>query len=120
MAIKSGDDICGAIIKIHNSLKQEDFVPPPMGPGKVLLQDDGDGPYIKEWNLDITKPTDSQLASYETAGNTAETNDDIDATRRSQYGSWQEQMEMIYKDQKNGTSTFKDHCDKVRSDNPKG
>jgi hypothetical protein len=26
---------------------------------------------------------------------------------------------MIYKDQKNGTTTFKDHCDKVRSDNPK-
>jgi hypothetical protein len=87
----------------------------------VILQDDGDGKgaYIKEWNLDITKPTDSQLASYETAGNTAETNVGIDATRRSQYGSWESQMEMIYKDQKNGTSTFKDHCDKVRSDNPK-
>jgi len=85
----------------------------------VILEDIGDGPYIKEWNLDITKPTDSQLASYETAGNTAETNDGIDETRRSQYGSWQEQIEMIYKDQKNGTSTFKDHCDKVRSDNPK-
>jgi len=26
---------------------------------------------------------------------------------------------MIYKDQKNGTSIYKDHCDKVRSDNPK-
>ena len=87
----------------------------------VMLQDDSDGKgaYIKEWNLDIAKPTDEQLASYETAANTAETNAGIDATRRSQYGSWQEQMEMIYKDQKNGTSTFKDHCDKVRSDNPK-
>ena len=90
----------------------------------VMLQDDMvDGVsnlYIKEWNLDIAKPTDEQLASYETAGNTAEANAAIDATRRSQYGTWQEQMEMIYKDQKNGTSTFKDHCDKVRSDNPKG
>mgnify|MGYP003118299878 CR=1 FL=1 len=87
----------------------------------VMLQDDSDGKgaYIKEWNLDIAKPTDEQLASYETAANTAETNAGIDATRRSQYGSWQSQMEMIYKDQKNGTSTFKDHCDKVRSDNPK-
>jgi len=27
---------------------------------------------------------------------------------------------MIYKDQKDGTTTFKDHCDKVKSDNPKG
>ena len=94
------------------------------GPGgNVALQDDSDGkgPYIASWSVDgLDKPTDSQLASYETAGNTAETNAGIDATRRSQYGSWESQMEMIYKDQKNGTSTFKDHCDKVRSDNPKG
>ena len=35
---------------------------------EVLLQDDGSGAYIKEWNLDITEPTAEQLASYETAG----------------------------------------------------
>ena len=87
---------------------------------KVSLQNDGSGDYIKIWTYSFDKPTDSQIASYETAGNTAETNAGIDATRRSQYGTWQQQMEMIYKDQKNGTSTFKDHCDKVRSDNPKG
>ena len=88
---------------------------------KVSLENDGSGDYIKTWTYDgLDKPTDSQLASYETAGNTAETNAGIDTTRRSQYGSWESQMEMIYKDQKNGTSTFKDHCDKVRSDNPKG
>jgi len=90
--------------------------------GNVLIQDnsDGQGPYIKTWSIDgLTKPTDSQLASYETAGNTQETTSRIDATRRTQYGSWESQMEMIYKDQKNGTTTFKDHCDKVRSDNPK-
>jgi len=86
----------------------------------VKLQDDGDGvAYIKEWNLSIDKPTAEQLASYETAANAAEENAAIDATRRTQYLSWQQQMEMIYKDQKNGTTTFKDHCDKVRSDNPK-
>ena len=89
----------------------------------VRLQDDsnGAGPYIKEWNVSgLAKPTNEQIASYETAGNTAEANAAIDATRQSQYGSWESQMEMIYKDQKNGTTTFKDHCDKVRSDNPKG
>ncbi len=86
----------------------------------IVLQNDGSGDYIKTWSVDgLSKPTDSQLASYETAGNTAETNFEIDETRRSQYGTWQQQMEMIYKDQKNGTTTFKDHCDKVRSDNPK-
>ena len=86
----------------------------------IILQNDGDGDYIHTWSVDgLTKPSNSQIASYETAGNTAETNAGIDATRRSQYGSWESQMEMIYKDQKNGTTTFKDHCDKVRSDNPK-
>mgnify|MGYP001391825347 CR=1 FL=1 len=87
---------------------------------KVSLQNDGSGDYIKTWTYDIAKPDDSKIAEYETAGNAAEANAVIDATRRTQYLSWQQQMEMIYKDQKNGTTTFKDHCDKVRSDNPKG
>ena len=88
---------------------------------KVSLQNDGSGDYIKTFTYDgLDKPTDEQIASYETAGNAAEANAVIDATRRTQYLSWQQQMEMIYKDQKDGTTTFKDHCDKVRSDNPKG
>ena len=86
----------------------------------IILQNDGDGDYIHTWSVDgLDKPSDSQLASYDSAGDTVETNAGIDATRRNQYGSWEQQMEMIYKDQKNGTTTFKDHCDKVRSDNPK-
>ena len=88
----------------------------------ITLQNDsnGNGDYIHTWSVDgLDKPTDEQIESYESAGNTAETNAGIDATRETQYGSWQSQMEMIYKDQKNGTTTFKDHCDKVRSDNPK-
>ena len=87
---------------------------------RLLDLSDGNGPKIVEWNVDgLSKPTDEQLESYETAGNAVEAELVIDATRRSQYGTWQQQMEMIYKDQKNGTTTFKDHCDKVRSDNPK-
>ena len=86
---------------------------------KVSLQNDGAGDYIKSWTYDIAEPTAEQIASYETAGNAAEANNVIDATRRTEYLSWDKQMEMIYKDQKNGTTTFKDHCDKVRSDNPK-
>ena len=88
---------------------------------KVTLQNnsDGNGDFISSWDYDIAQPTAEQIASYETAGNAAEANAGIDATRRTEYLSWDKQMEMIYKDQKNGTTTFKDHCDKVRSDNPK-
>ena len=88
---------------------------------EVILQDDGSGPYIKEWNItsEKAKPTDEQLNALSSQAETLEKNAKIDAKRRTEYLSWQEQMEMIYKDQKNGTTTFKDHCDKVRSDNPK-
>ena len=87
---------------------------------RLQNDNDGNGDYIHTWSVDgLEKPTAEQIASYETAGNAAEANNVIDATRRTEYLSWDKQMEMIYKDQKNGTTTFKDHCDKVRSDNPK-
>jgi len=88
---------------------------------EVKLQDDGDGVvYIAEWNAtDKPKPTDAQLDALSSQATTLENNAKADAKRRTEYLSWQEQFEMIYKDQKNGTTTYKDHCDKVRSDNPK-
>jgi len=85
----------------------------------IIEQPAGEEAAIKTWNLSIDEPTAEQLNSFETAGNTAETLKGILNTRANEYLSWQQQMEMIYKDQKNGTTTFKDHCDKVRSDNPK-
>jgi hypothetical protein len=37
----------------------------------VLLQDSMDkGAYIKEWNLDIAKPTDAQLDAFEAEATT--------------------------------------------------
>jgi len=88
---------------------------------EVILQNDGSGPYIKEWNIssEKAKPTNEQLNALNSQATTLENNAKVDAKRQKEYLSWQEQMEMIYKDQKNGTTTFKDHCDKVRSDNPK-
>jgi hypothetical protein len=40
----------------------------------VLLQDDGNGAYIKEWNLDIPKPTMAQLDAFEAQATTYENN----------------------------------------------
>ena len=84
----------------------------------VMLQDDsnGQGAYIKEWNLDIAQPTDEQLASYETAANTAETNAQVDATRRSQYGSWGDQLDEIYHD----IDAWKTRIQTIKDNNPKG
>jgi len=84
----------------------------------VMLQDDsnGQGAYIKEWNLDIAQPTDAQLASYETTANTAEANATVDATRKSQYGSWGDQLDEIYHD----IDAWKTRIQTIKDNNPKG
>jgi hypothetical protein len=83
----------------------------------VMLQDDsdGNGAYIKEWNLDIAQPTSAQLDSYETAGNTAESNANVDATRRAEYGTWGDQLDEIYHD----IEAWKTRIAGVKSKNPK-
>jgi hypothetical protein len=55
---------------------------------EVKLQDDGNGAYIKEWNLDIPKPTMAQLDAFEAQATTYENNQRIIQTRKSLYGSW--------------------------------
>jgi len=40
----------------------------------VLLQDDGQGVYIKEWNLDTPQPTQEQLDALEAQANEYEQN----------------------------------------------
>ena len=83
----------------------------------VRLQDDsnGQGAYIREWNLDIAQPTDEQLASYETAANTAESNAQVDATRRQAYGSWNNQLDEIF----HNIDDWKSRIAQIKSDNPK-
>ena len=83
----------------------------------VLLQDDSDGKgaYIKEWNLDIAKPTDEQLSSYEDSANTMESNAQVDSVRRQAYGDIGDQLDEIYHDME----AWKTRIAKVKSDNPK-
>jgi hypothetical protein len=83
----------------------------------VMLQDDsnGQGAYIKEWNLDIAQPTDEQLASYETAANTAESNAQVDATRKAAYGDIGEQLDEIYHD----IDAWRTRIQGIKTDNPK-
>ena len=84
----------------------------------VTLQDDSDGKgaYIKTWSVDgLAKPTDSQIASYETAGNTEESNNTVRATRKEAYGDIGEQLDEIYKD----IDAWKARIKKIKDDNPK-
>jgi hypothetical protein len=84
----------------------------------VILQDDsnGQGAYIKEWNLDIPKPTMEQLDVFEAQATTYENNQKIIQTRKSLYGSWESQLEEIYD---NGIDSWKNKIAQIKIDNPK-
>jgi len=93
-----------------NSVNTVDFT------SDVLLQDDGQGAYIKEWNISgVTKPSDSDLASYDAAATTAESNATVDATRRAAYGNIGDQLDEIYHD----IDAWKARIQGIKTANPK-
>ena len=82
----------------------------------VLLQNDGSGDYIKEWNVSgLAKPSDSQISSYETAGNTKESNNTVRSTRKNLYGDIGDQLDEIY----TNIDAWKARIKKIKDDNPK-
>ena len=93
---------------------------------KVSLQNnsDGNGDFIASWTYDgLEKPTDEQIASYESAGNTAETLDGVLNTRRTEYPALREQLDLLYKDMAadkgDKTGEWFKAVKKVKDDNPK-
>ena len=83
----------------------------------IILQDNsnGKGAYIKEWNLDIAKPTDEQLATYESSAQTEENNNVIRRTRKKSYGDIGDQLDEIYKD----IDAWKARIKSIKDANPK-
>tara|TARA_X000000368_G_C22933338_1_gene668685 strand:- start:629 stop:958 length:330 start_codon:yes stop_codon:yes gene_type:complete len=84
----------------------------------VILQDnsDGKGAFISSWSISgLAKPTDEQIASYETAGNTEESNNTVRAKRKAEYGDIGDQLDEIYKD----IDAWKTRIKKIKDDNPK-
>jgi hypothetical protein len=83
----------------------------------VMLQDDsdGNGAYIKEWNLSISQPTDAQLSAQESAADTEEANAQVRSTRRTAYGDIGEQLDEIYKN----INSWKARIKSIKDNNPK-
>ena len=77
----------------------------------VILQDDGQGAYIKEWNLDIPQPTQAQLDALETQADIYESNLQQDAKRKSEYGTWEFQLDEIYH---NGVDAWKTRIQSIK------
>ena len=82
----------------------------------ISLENDGAGDFISIWNVDgLSKPDDSKIAEYETAGNTEESNNAVRATRKAAYGDIGDQLDEIYKD----IDAWKARIKKIKEDNPK-
>ena len=87
----------------------------------VLLQQDsnGQGPYIKTWNVSgVAQPTDEQLNAVDAAADLSERQAAARSARKMAYGDLGDQLDMQYHDSVDGTSTWKDHVAKVKTDNP--
>jgi len=82
----------------------------------VLLQDDGQGAYIKEWNVEEVQPTEEQLDALESQAETLENNLQVIATRKKEYGTTAEQLEYIVE---NGVSAFIEKQQQIKISNPK-
>ena len=82
----------------------------------VILQNDGDGDYIKEWNLDTPQPTEAELNSVEDEADKLERNNIVIAKRKSLYGSWSKQLEEI---NEQGLDAWKERIAQIKADNPK-
>jgi tRNA uridine 5-carbamoylmethylation protein Kti12 len=82
----------------------------------IILQNDGSGDYIHTWSVDsLAKPTDEQLASYNSSATTEENNNVIRATRKKSYGDIGNQLDEIYKD----IDAWKARIKSIKDANPK-
>ena len=90
----------------------------------IELENIGAGDYIKTWNVSgLSKPNDSKIAEYETAGNTQETLNGVLAKRQIEYKELKEQLDLLYHDmvadKGDKTGEWFKHIKAVKDANPK-
>ena len=84
---------------------------------EVILFDDGQGAYIKEWNVDgVAKPTDEQLDALSSQATTLKNNAIAVANRQKEYGSIAEQLEYITE---NGLDAWQTKVQEIKTKYPK-
>ena len=85
----------------------------------ILLQNDsdGNGDYIHTWNVSgLTKPSDEQIATYNSSATTEENNNVIITNRKSEYGTTEHQIENIIE---NGLSAEQTRVQTIKDKYPK-
>jgi len=85
----------------------------------VRLQDDGNGAYIKEWNLDIAQPTLAQLDAFEPQANEIERLNLVKANRANEYPDFKEYLDGIVKGDDAQIQKYINDCLAVKAKYPK-
>jgi hypothetical protein len=99
-------------IKLYAN-KEVDFL------NEVKLQDDGNGVYIKEWNLDIPKPTLAQLDAFEAQANEVEKLNLVKSNRANEYPDFKEYLDGIVKGDDAQIQKYINDCLAVKAKYPK-
>jgi hypothetical protein len=86
---------------------------------EVKLQDDGNGAYIKEWNLDIAQPTLAQLDSFEAQANEVERLNLVKLNRANEYPDFKEYLDGIVKGDDAQIQKYINDCLAVKAKYPK-
>jgi hypothetical protein len=87
----------------------------------VRLQNDSDGKgdYIKEWNLDIPKPTMAQLDAFEVQATEVERLNLVKANRANEYPDFKEYLDGIVKGDQAQIDKYIADCLAVKAKYPK-
>jgi hypothetical protein len=99
-------------MEIANALKA-------LEPNSIYAVHNSDIDNIEWLSDDITQPSKSDIEAKIAEQKTEYDNLAYARARAVAYKSIQDQLDMQYWDQVNGTTTWKDHIAKVKSDNPK-
>ena len=82
----------------------------------IRLQNDGSGDYIRTWNVSgLAKPSDDQIASYNSTATTEENNNVVRKTRKAAYGDIGDQLDEIFKN----IDDWKTRIQSIKDANPK-
>jgi hypothetical protein len=85
----------------------------------VRLQDDGNGAYIKEWNLDIAQPTNVQLNALEAQANEVERLNLVKSNRAKEYPDFKDYLDGIVKGDQAQIDKYIADCLAVKAKYPK-
>ena len=98
----------------HGLLKlgfnQEDF----------MLQDDGEGAYIREWYSDKPQPSAEEIQNAEDAYHAEYASLEYARKRKAEYDQMGNQFEMQFDDKRDGTTTWVDKINEIKAKYPKG